>query len=405
MPLIKRPQYTEKILQYADRPSVKILRGMKRSGKTAILQLLQEEFLARGVMKKNIVYMSFEGLENAAVTDYQSLYDAIAARVTPGERTYLFLDEAARVYGWEKAALHMLHDFDADIYVAGSNGAITTKNTLAVLEEHHELFDVYPLSFAEYIAFRETHAQAEDIQRELVRYLMFGGFPSLHLRAYTQLEAYTYARDVMSAAIWNEVAGSSQLRRADQLDRIIRFVFENVGNTFSAKFLSDKLKGENKEINIETVYTYLERLENAYIVSRCRRYDLHVGEALKTQEKFYILDTSLRYAMMGFSPDTVAAALENIVYLELRRRGYDVYMGKLGRREIDFVAQRGEDRIYVQLSSDLRGGEARDDYSLLMSAHDSYPKLILTTEPGASGNKNGVRTMNAADFLLRREIV
>jgi predicted AAA+ superfamily ATPase len=374
---------------------------MKRSGKTSILQLLQEELQSRGVARRNIIYLSFEGLENLAITDYQALYDAVKARATPEERPYLFLDEVQRVHGWEKAALHLMHDLDADIYVAGSNSAITSKSVLAVLEDRYYLFDIFPLSFGEYLSFRSTYTTPEDTSRELVRYLMTGGFPALHLRSHTQIEAYTYARDVMSAAIWNEVAGANQLRRADQLDRIVRFVFENVGDTFSAKYLSDSLKGENKEINIETVYTYLERLENAYIISRCRRYDLPLGEPLKTQEKFYLYDPALRYALMGFSSDTVTPSLENIVYLDLRRRGYDVYMAKLGKREIDFVAISGDERLYVQLSHELRGaGDERGDHSLLMSTRDNYPKYILSPDSSAAGNRNGIRTMNIADFLL-----
>jgi predicted AAA+ superfamily ATPase len=401
--LLKRPLYTERILRRADKPAVKILHGMKRSGKTSLLQLLQEELQARGVPKKNMIYLSFEGLENTAVHDYQSLYDVIEARIPKEGRPYLFLDEVQRVYGWEKAALHLLHDIDADIYAAGSNGSIISKNVLAVLDEHQYTFEIFPLSFSEYLTFREAYTAPEEMSRELARYLMTGGLPTLHLRAHTQTEAFTYARDVMSAAIWNEVAGANQLRRADQLDRIVRFVFENVGRTFSAKHLSDSLKGENKEINIETVYTYLERLENAYILSRCRRYDLQVGEPLKTQEKFYLADPVLRYALMGFASETVGTSLENIVYLELKRRGYDVYMGKLGRRELDFVAFRGDARMYVQLSREIHGEASdRNDHALLMSARDNYPKYILSTDANASGNRNGIRTVNIADFLLGR---
>ncbi|MDR0839219.1 MAG: ATP-binding protein, partial [Oscillospiraceae bacterium] len=360
--MINRPIYLERVFAETEKPVVKILVGMKRSGKSSILQLVREELAALGVAKQNIVALSFEGLENAEITDSSELYDAVTRRVgaAPG-RIHIFFDEPQRVYGWEKAALHLLHDFDSDIYVSGSNSSVISPSVTAILDDRYSIFEVNPLSFSEYLTFREGYTAPEDTARELARYIMTGGFPALHMRMHTQEEAYTHVRDIMSAAVWGDVVGSHQLRRADQLVRIIRFVFENVGRTFSAKYLSDSLKGENKEINIETVYTYLERLENAYIISRCSRYDLQAEEPLKTQEKFYLADPALRFAMLGFSPDTVGKSIENIVYLELARRGYRVYIGKYGRREIDFTAMRGDERVYIQLGREVHPGRNEND--------------------------------------------
>ncbi|MDR0906642.1 MAG: ATP-binding protein [Oscillospiraceae bacterium] len=400
--MLKRTLYTERVLAAAAEPSVKILTGMKRSGKTTILGLVRDELSARGVARSNIVSMSFEGLENAEITDSSELYSAITARIGAAEgRVYIFLDEPQRVLGWERAALHLLHDLDSDIYISGSNASVVSPSVTAILEDRYEVFPITPLSFSEFLEFRESYTTTEDTARELARYVMTGGFPALHLRAHAQDEAYTHVRDIMSAAVWGDVVGSHQLRRADQLVRIIRFVFENVGHTFSAKRLSDSLKSESKEINIETVYTYLERLENAYIISRCRRYDLQAEEPLKTQEKFYLADPALRFAMLGFAPDTIGKAIENVVYLELVRRGYEVFIGKHGRREIDFTANRGDERVYIQLGREAHPDRSElDAYRTLSALRDNYPKFILTTDPNAAGNRSGIQTVGISDFLL-----
>ncbi|MDR2421182.1 MAG: ATP-binding protein [Oscillospiraceae bacterium] len=404
--MIDRPLYTDRLRAGLDAPpSVKLLVGMKRSGKSSVLRLLRDELARRGVPRQNIIAFGFEGLENPDMTESAELYDAVAKRAsTASGQLYLFLDEPQRVYGWERAALHLLYDHAMDIYVSGSNSAAASPSALATLDERCEVINVTTLSFGEYLTFRERFAKLEDTRRELARYIMTGGFPALHTREHTQEEAYTHVRDIMGAAVWGDVVGSHQLRRADQLTRIIRFVFENVGRTFSAKRLSDSLKGENKEINIETVYTYLERLENAYITSRCRRFDLQAEEPLKTQEKFYLADMSLRFAMLGFSPEAVVKAIENAVYLELIRRGYAVYIGKYGKREIDFVAQRNDERIYIQLGRESHPERAENDaFNTLSSLRDNYPKYILSADPGASGNKSGIQTVSVASFLLGQE--
>ncbi|MDR0445668.1 MAG: ATP-binding protein [Oscillospiraceae bacterium] len=402
--MIDRPLYTNRVFTESVAPSAKLLTGMKRAGKSSVMQMARDELTRRGAPKQSIIHLSFEGLENSGITESAELYDAVTKRVAAAPdagRIYLFLDEPQRVYGWERAALHLMHDLGVYIYAAGSNSDIVSPSVLATLEDRCEIINVTTLSFTEYLIFRESFTRIEDIQRELARYIMQGGFPTLHLREHTQDEAYTHVRDIMSAAVWSDVVGSHQLRRADQLTRIIRFVFENVGRTFSAKHLSDSLKGENKEINIETVYTYLERLENAYIISRCRRYDLHAEEPLKTQEKFYLADVGLRFAMLGFSPTAIGNALENTVYLELVRRGYEVYIGKHGKREIDFVAQRGNERVYIQLGREVHPERTENDaYNTLAALRDNYPKYILSADPNASGNRNGIETASITDFLL-----
>lgn len=231
-----------------------------------------------------------------------------------------------------------------------------------------------------------------------------GGFPATHLRAYSQDEVYTIVRDIYNSTIFSDIVRRNQIRKVDQLERVVKYTFSNVGNTFSAKSISDYLKSEKRSIDNETVYSYLEKLEKAYILHRCSRYDLQGKEILKTQEKFYLADTSLRYSVLGYGPDSVAPSLENVVYLELCRRGYKVYIGKTTDGEVDFVASRQGEKLYVQVTQEIHSEKTeKREYERLLEIKDNYPKYVLRTDEFASGNYEGIKTMHIADFLLSKD--
>ena len=222
------------------------------------------------------------------------------------------------------------------------------------------------------------------------------------MQAYAPDEVYTIVRDIYNSTIFSDIVRRNQVKKIDQLERIVKYTFQNVGNTFSAKSIADYLKSERRAIDNETVYSYLEKPENAYLLHRCSRYDLRGREILKTQEKFYLADASLKYCMMGFNPKSVAAMLENIVYFELRRKGYDVYIGKNATKEIDFVAVRRDERIYVQVCRNLPEESDREVANLL-EIKDHYPKYVVTLDELAAGNINGVKIVHLADFLLSKD--
>ncbi len=231
-----------------------------------------------------------------------------------------------------------------------------------------------------------------------------GGFPATHLRAYSQDEVYTIVRDIYNSTIFSDIVRRNQIRKVDQLERVVKYTFSNVGNTFSAKSISDYLKSEKRSIDNETVYSYLEKLEKAYILHRCSRYDLQGKEILKTQEKFYLADTSLRYSVLGYGSDNVASSLENVVYLELCRRGYKVYIGKTTDGEVDFVASRQGEKLYVQVTQEIHSEKTeKRGYERLLEIKDNYPKYVLRTDEFASGNYEGIKTMHIADFLLSKD--
>lgn len=402
--MINRPLYMDKIMTYVDTPFVKVLTGIRRSGKSTIMKMIMDKLEnERHIPKENIISMRFDSMEYEDMTAKQ-MFETIKAGLSAQGRTYLFLDEVQEISGWEKVVNSFLGEYDVDIYVTGSNSRMMSSEIATYLTGRYVSFQVYPLSFEEYLAFRREVTELKNPHQELADYVRLGGFPATHLRAYSQDEVYTIVRDIYNSTIFSDIVRRNQIRKVDQLERVVKYTFSNVGNTFSAKSISDYLKSEKRSIDNETVYSYLEKLEKAYILHRCSRYDLQGKEILKTQEKFYLADTSLRYSVLGYGPDSVASSLENVVYLELCRRGYKVYIGKTADGEVDFVASRQGEKLYVQVTQEIHSEKTeKREYERLLEIKDNYPKYVLRTDEFASGNYEGIKTMHIADFLLSKD--
>ena len=402
--MISRPLYTEKIMAYTDTPFVKVLTGVRRCGKSTILKMIMEKLqYEMGISVDQIVSMRFDSMEYEDMTAKQMFAD-VKAKLSENKKTYLFLDEVQEIEGWEKVVNSLASDYDVDLYVTGSNSRMMSSEISTYLTGRYVSFRIFPLSFEEYLTFRREYTEVKDVHTELADYIRLGGFPATHLRDYSQDEVYTIVRDIYNSTIFSDIVRRNQIRKVDQLERVVKYTFSNVGNTFSAKSISDYLKSEHRKIDNETVYSYLEKLEKAYLLHRCSRYDLQGKEILKTQEKFYLADTALRYSVLGYNPDSVASSLENIVYLELCRRGYEVNIGKTADGEVDFVAQRQGEKLYVQVTQEIRSEKTeRKEYERLLEIKDNYPKYVLRTDEFAGGNYEGIKSMHVADFLLSRE--
>lgn len=402
--MISRPIYTDKIMAYTDKPFVKVLTGVRRCGKSTILKMIMEKLQnERSIPKEQIVSMRFDSMEYDDVNAKQ-MFETVKAKLCDGGRTYFFFDEVQEIDGWEKVVNSLASDYDVDIYVTGSNSRMMSSEISTYLTGRYISFRIFPLSFEEYLSFRKEYTELKDVHTELADYIRLGGFPATHLRAYSQDEVYTIVRDIYNSTIFSDIVRRNQIRKVDQLERVVKYTFSNVGNTFSAKSISDYLKSEHRKIDNETVYSYLEKLEKAYLLYRCSRYDLQGKEILKTQEKFYLADISLRYSVLGYDQDSVASSLENVVYLELCRRGYDVNIGKTSDGEIDFIAQRQGEKIYVQVTQEIRSEKTeRREYDRLLEIRDNYPKYVLRTDEFAGGNYKGIKSMHVADFLLSKE--
>ena len=399
--MIYRPLYVEKIMAYTNTPFVKILTGVRRCGKSTILKMIMEKLQnEHGVPAERILSYRFDSMEYEDMTAKQ-IYTEIKSRLSDSATTYLFLDEVQEIDGWEKIVNSLSSDFAVDIYVTGSNSRMMSSEISTYLTGRYVSFRIYTLSFAEYLTFKKTYAKIGSAHEELVNYIKLGGFPATHLQAYTEDEIYTIVRDIYNSTVFSDIVKRNQVRKVDQLERVVKYTFGNVGNTFSAKSISDYLKAEKRTLDNETVYSYLEKLEKAYLLHRCSRYDLAGKEMLKTQEKFYLADTSLRYSVLGFHSDTVAASLENVVYLELCRRGYTVHIGKIADGEIDFVATKQNKKLYIQVTQEINSDKTEHrEYDRLLAIADNHPKYVLLTNDFAGGNYRGIQTMHVADFLL-----
>ena len=402
--MIYRPMYVDKIMCYVDTPFVKILTGVRRCGKSTILKMIMEKLQTeKNVKASQIASYRFDSMEYEDMTSKQ-MYTELKGRLIDGKKTYFFLDEVQEITGWEKVVNSLASDYDVDIYVTGSNSRMMSSEISTYLTGRYIAFHIYTLSFAEFLTFKSRYKAVSDPKAELTEYIRLGGFPATHLQDYLQDEIYTIVKDIYNSTIFSDIVKRNQIRKIDQLERVVKYVFNNVGNTFSAKSISDYLKSEHRKIDNETVYSYLEKLEKAYLIHRCSRYDLQGKEILKTQEKFYLADTALRYSVLGYNSDSVASSLENAVYLELCRRGYAVHIGKTDGGEIDFVASRQNEKLYVQVTQMIKSESTeKREYDRLLSIYDNYPKYVLLTDDFAGGNYQGIKTMHVADFLLSNE--
>ena len=397
---IERPQYLQELGKYRDTPLVKILAGIRRCGKSTILEMLKEELLESGISAAHIISLRYtsEALEENMSS--KEMYLGIKKQIKDNERYYLLLDEVQEVSGWEKAINSLLEEENTDIYVTGSNSKLMSGEISSYLTGRYIMIPVYTLSFSEYLRFKQGDSRSK--KELLLDYIRMGGFPIVARSNFDESSAYQIVEGIYNSVVNSDITRRYNIQNLDLFHRVVKFVVENVGKTFSANAIAKFLKSEGRSLSIESIYNYLSYLEKAFVIYRCPRYDLQGKSVLKTQEKFYLADPSLKYSIMGFNPKSIASMLENLVYFELRRRGYDVYIGKNETKEIDFVAVSRDEQMYVQVCRNLPEDSDRELANLL-ELKDHYPKYIVTLDDLAVGNVNGVKIVHMADFLLSEE--
>ncbi|MBP5363297.1 MAG: ATP-binding protein [Ruminococcus sp.] len=395
--MILRPDYINAIEPFIDSPVVKILAGVHRCGKSTILEMVADELIKRGVSKENIIERRYNEI---MYDDYtaKEMYSDIKTVITDKGRCYLLLDELQEIKGWEKVINDLLENSDVDIYVTGSNSKLMSSEISTYLTGRYVTIPVYTLSLREYLTFKsKDESQARDVFDEYVQY---GGFPLVGISSFETKSAYQIVDGIYASVITRDISKRHKIRNKELFDRVVRYVIENVGMTFSANTIVKFLKSENRSLSVETIYNYLKWLGEAFIIYPCQRYDLQGKAVLKTQEKYYLSDISIKYSQMGFDTKMLSAVFENIVYLEMKRRGYEVYIGKNNTKEIDFVAVRRDERIYVQVCVQLPDGSDRETANL-MDIKDHYHKYVVCRDPLALGNDNGIEIVHIADFLMR----
>ena len=398
--MILRPDYIEAVKPFMDAPLVKILTGVRRCGKSTIFEMIRQELLERGIPEDHIIMKKYTEMDIPDTITAKQMYDELVSRVEDDKRYYFLLYEIQEIKGWEKAVNSLLEGMDADIYVTGSNSKLMSSEISTYLTGRYISIPVFTLSFREYLEFKKESTQSYD--KLLEEYIKFGGFPIIALGEYEQQSAYQIVDGIYHTVVSRDIVKRHRINKQDLFDRVVKYVIENMGKTFSASSISNFLKSENRKVSIESIYNYLRWLEQAFIIFPCKRYDMQGKSILKTQEKYYLADVSFRYALFGYNRKMLDGVMENIVYLELRRRGYDVYVGKNNTKEIDFIAIHKDEKIYVQVCVQIPENSNRE-VGNLMEIRDHYPKYVVTLNEMDVGIENGIRIVHLRDFLLAKQ--
>ena len=404
--MLKSDLYLEEIKKYMNKPIIKVITGMRRSGKSMILKLIQEELEKMGIIKENIIYMNFESLVFIDIKDFEALYKHIIKKTFNKKgKIYILLDEIQEVKGWEKAINSFLVDLDVDIYITGSNANLLSSELATYIAGRYIEIKIYPLSFQEYIDFASENNKKTplSIDEYFYQYLNFGGLPGIHIFNYNKEEIYQYLADVYNSILLRDVIARNNIRDIELLERVVLYIMDNIGNTFSAKSISDFLKNQGRKLSIETIYNYLKALENAFIISKVQRYDIKGKNILETQEKYYLSDLGFRNAKLGYQSNDISSYLENIIFLELLRRKYKVNVGKKNNKEIDFIANLRDENLYLQVTYLLASPETIErEFSPLKAIKDNYPKMVLSMDNLPESNIEGIKRKRIIDFLLEK---
>lgn len=400
--MIQRQLYLTKLKEFIDKPFVKVITGIRRSGKSSILKLLIDELQANGISSEQIIYINFESFSFSHINKAQDLYETVRTRLITRQRSYVILDEIQELEQWEKAVNSFLVDFDVDIYITGSNSRLLSSELATLLTGRYVEFHIYPLSFSEYIHFRQVDiSDGAKKYQAFGHFLRTGGFPVLHTAEYSFQAAYQIVYDIYSSVILRDTIRRNNIRDVELLERVVKYVFENIGNKISGKNIADYFKSQQRKIDINTVYNYLHALENAFIIHRTPRFDVKGKEILKTQEKYFLADPALLYAVMGYKDRVISGVLENIVMLELKRKGYEVFTGKFRQLEIDFIGTKGNMLVYIQVAYLLPEKSTIDrEFEPLLKIQDNHPKYVVTMDQYWKDNVEGVKHYHIADFLL-----
>ncbi|HHW7567591.1 TPA: ATP-binding protein [Mannheimia haemolytica] len=401
--MINRPNYIQQLKPFINTPLIKVMTGIRRSGKSTVMKLLREELISQGIAEQQIIHINFESFAFSDFKTADKLYMLVKEKILTTDKYYLLLDEIQEVSEWEKAVNAFMVDFNLDLYLTGSNSHLLSSELSTYLAGRYVEIPIFTLSFQEFLDFKTAYSPETSSNPTALfhEYLRKGGFPMVHTANYEAETVYKIVQDIYASVILRDSVQRHKIRDVELLERIVKYAFDNIGNTFSGKNVADYFKSQQRKIDLNTVYNYLKALESAFILHRVERFDIKGKEILKTQEKFYLGDVSLLYATMGFRTSLISGILENLVYLELKRRGYQIYIGKLDKQEIDFIAQKQNEKIYIQVAYKLESEETvKREFSPLQEIADNYPKYVITMDELWKENLDGVEHIYIADFLV-----
>ncbi len=398
--MINRDMYLNKLLAYKDTEFIKVITGIRRCGKSSLLKLFMEKILEED-KKANIIYMNFESFEFDDIINYKDMYNKISKQINKKNKNYILLDEVQRVEKWEKAVNAITVDFDADIYITGSNAYLLSSELSTYLSGRYIEIKVLPLSFKEFLNFTALEDK-RTLEDKFIEYIKFGGMPGI-ITIKDEENLYENAiKGIYNTVFMKDVVERNKLVDASLLERILKFLMSNMGSLISSKKIADFLTSQGTKITHNTVLNYLKMLENAYIIYKVPRYDIKGKEILKTLEKYYIVDTGIRNIILGFRDSDFGHIIENVVYFELLRRGYEVTVGKNDSFEVDFIATNSNEKKYYQVTYTMMDENVKKrEIGVLKNIKDNYEKIVLTMDKLYNNTSDeGIKIKYLIDFLL-----
>lgn len=399
--MIKRESYMARIRPFIDGDLIKVLTGIRRSGKSVMLELIKDELRARGVTEEQLVAFNFEDMRNAQLCTAEALHDELVRRAASIKgKIYFFFDEIQEVERWERCVNSLRVEMDCDIYITGSNAKLLSGELATYLAGRYVEFIIYPFSFSEFLALYHSVEPDADTRTCFDRYLTFGGMPYLANLRFDEIACRQYLRDLFNSVELKDIVKRNNVRDVDMLERIIAYVTANIGTTFSSTAISKYLKNEGRRVSPETVLNYLKACSDAFLFYQVRRQDLQGKKILTVNEKYYVADHGIREAVIGGNMRDINLVLENIVFMEALRRGYSITVGKVGEREIDFVCERHGEKCYIQVAYLLAAEETvQREFGVYEHVQDNFPKYVVSLDE-FDMSRNGVRHYNIRDFLL-----
>jgi len=396
----KRDLYLNKLLDFKDTKLIKVVTGIRRCGKSSLMELLKQELLTQGIKEERIIHINFESLKFDFIKDYMSLYNFLEEKILLGQKMYIMLDEIQQVESWEKAVNSLSVDYDVDLYITGSNGYLLSSELATLLSGRYVEIKMLPLSFKEYLEFNSAE-QNHTMETKFKEFMRVGGFPTLSEIEGKQEVVDSFLYGICNTVLMKDVIQRNVVKDAALLEVLVKYVFDNVGNITSPKKISDYLNNEGRKTTSETIDNYLKMLENAFIIYNVKRYDVKGKQHLKTLGKYYPVDLGLRNTILGNRDYNYGHALEGVLFLEMLRRYPEVSIGKWKENEIDFVVQSSEERIYYQVSASVAEEKTlRRELLPLQAINDNYKKVILTMDRMPVKYYEGIEIVNIIDFLV-----
>ena len=396
--MIDRIEYLDFLKKLKDKKIIKVVTGIRRCGKSTLFEIYQDYLINNGVNQEQIISINFEDFDYEELTEPHKLYNYISNKIVENKKMYIFLDEIQNVKDFHKVVDSLFIKKNVDLYLTGSNAYMLSSEIATLISGRYVEIKMLPLSFKEYV---QSTGNENDLAKKYRNYIELSSFPYVLELKNQYKEINIYLEGLLNTIILKDIVQRNKIADILMLRSVLRFLFDNIGNQLSTKKIADTLTSNGRKIDAKTVEKYVNSLLESYVIYQANRYNIKGKEYLKTLEKYYVVDIGLRYALLGKRSTDVGHILENVVYLELIRRGFDVYVGKVNDLEVDFVAMDGEKIIYYQVAATVRDEiTLKRELSSLEKIHDHYQKIILTLDDDPEADYNGIRRINVLEWLL-----